>query len=477
MKDRQLPQAIDAEKAILGTCLMNPNIINDIGTMLQPEMFYVETHKFLYNTILEVAKKTGSADLITVCDILRVKGKLDSYGGVIGLTKMTDGIVTDVYVIKYITIVIEKYLLRQYIQSGMKLSNLAYEEDLAEVKEYAESSILDISNIIMNKEPKRIDRCVDEYLIEIEKIINKEKSLSGVASGFTSIDRITGGWQPSDLIIIAGRPSMGKTAVALSLARGAAEMKFPVAIFSLEMSERQVTGRYMSAISGLTNMQLREGKVDLEELGLKSNDIALLPIYVDDTPAITLFELRSKIKKLLVRENIQLVIVDYLQLMKADAKSREQEVSQISRGLKAIAKEFNIPVIAVSQLNRDVEARADKKPRLSDLRESGAIEQDADIVCFIHRPDYYGMGPIVTINGYQNYSVKGLMVLDIAKNRNGICLAIPLFHNEAMSVITDLEESTGKEDSFLNNTNEKRHEHDRINNEACADGSGTDYVF
>ena len=432
-----MPQSLDAEQAIIGTCLVNPDSVNEIISVLKPEMFYIESNRQLYTAIYEVAKKTGSSDLISVCDYLRVKGQLDNFGGILGLTKRTTDIVSESYLMKYVYIVREKYVLREYIKSGFELSNMAYLEDLSVVVEYAESTLLNISNFNQNKEPKKIDVLVDEYLIELEKIISREKSLSGVASGFTTVDRITGGWQDQDLIIIAGRPSMGKTAIALSIARGAAEYNYPVAFFSLEMSESQLTGRYMSAISGRTNVELRSGRVDIMKLGEQSNQIADLPIYIDDTPAITVMELRSKIKKLILKSGIKLVVIDYLQLMKSEAGNREQEVSKISQGLKAIAKEFKIPVIALSQLNRGVEDRGDKKPRLSDLRESGAIEQDADIVCFIHRPAHYGMAS-ATING-DDISSKNVMVFDIAKNRNGACLSFALYHNEALTVISDEE--------------------------------------
>lgn len=433
MTDKPLPQAIDAEQAIIGTCLSYPESIIDIAAVLKPEMFYLESNQQLYTVILEIAKTQGSADIITISEYLRQKGQLENYGGVLGLTKRTENIVSNAYLQNYLYIVREKYALRQYIMLGYKLSNMGYTEDLGDVVEFAEGELFNISNFTQNKEPKAVSRCVDEYLIEVEKIIRKEILLSGVASGFTSIDRITGGWQPQNLVIIAGRPSMGKTSVALTLARQAALLKYPVGIFSLEMSETELTGRFLSSVSGKSNMELRSGKVDLMKLASQSNEIALLPIFIDDTPAITVFELKSKVKKLIVKHGLKLVIIDYLQLMKADAGSREQEVSQVSRGLKALAKELNIPVIALSQLNRSVEDRTDKKPRLSDLRESGAIEQDADIVAFIHRPAYYSMKE-TTISG-EIMDTAGLMIFDIAKNRNGSCLTIPLYHNESLTII------------------------------------------
>lgn len=437
MTDRQLPQAVNAEQAIIGTCFVQPEAIHDIMSILTPEMFYLESNKQLYTAIIDVTKKNGNSDLISITDYLRIKDQLDNFGGVIGLTKRTENIVSDRYLKDYALLVREKYILRQYIIAGFQLVDHAYSETLDQVIEYSETTLFNISNITQSKEPKHISRLVDEYLAEIEKIINKEKRLSGVPSGFTTIDRITGGWQPSDLIIVAGRPSMGKTAVALSLAKGSAEYNFPVAIFSLEMSESQLTGRYLSGVSNRTNMEMRSGHVNLQDLSIKSNEIARLPIYIDDTPAIGLFELRSKIKKLIVRCGVKIAIIDYLQLMKAEAGSREQEVSQISRGLKSIAKEFDIPIIALSQLNRSVEERIDKKPRLSDLRESGAIEQDADIVAFINRPAYYKM-QTTTING-DEVSTAGLMIFDFAKNRNGACVTLPLYHNEALTKIEDVK--------------------------------------
>lgn len=435
MTDRQLPQALDAEQSIIGTCLVNPASILEIGSLLLPEMFYLESNRQLYTAILETAKKTGSADIISLCDFLRTKGTLENFGGVVGLTKLTDNIVSDSYLSKFVDIVREKYILREYIRLGFELSNMAYQGDLDETTEFAESKLFGISNIIQNKEPRRIDRCIDELLVEVSKIYNKEKTLVGVPSGFTAIDRITGGWQSGNLIIIAGRPSMGKTALALSLIKSPVSLDYPACLFSLEMSEAEITTRLLSTISGYTNIEIRNARVDIEKLAEDSNEIAYQPLFIDDTPALTLFDLRSKVKKLIVKYGIKLIIVDYLQLMKAEAGSREQEVSQISRGLKAIAKEFNIPVIALSQLNRAVEDRADKKPRLSDLRESGAIEQDADIVCFIYRPAYYNLTEC-TING-ERFDSKGIISFDCAKDRNGALFSMPLYHNESMTIISE----------------------------------------
>lgn len=442
MKDKQLPCSLEAEQMVIGTCLCVPDAINSVITLLTPGMFYDEGNRRIYTALVDVAKREGRADLVVVTEYLKSRDLLDSVGGIRGLMRRSEKIVTDHYLQDHARVVREKYILREYIFASSKLTNIAYGGDVAEVVEFAESTLFEISNIMQQKEPRRLDVLVDEYLAELEKVIGSEKGLTGVPSGFMTLDRITGGWQPSDLVIIAGRPSMGKTAVALSLAWNAARLKFPVAFFSLEMSESQLTGRLLAGISGKTNTELRRGNVDFNNLALKSNSLAVLPFFIDDTPALSIFDLRSKVKKLIMKEGIKLVIVDYLQLMTSEAASREQEVSKVSRGLKAIAKEFDIPVIALSQLNREVEARAEKQPRLSDLRESGAIEQDADMVCFIYRPAVYGIN-FVTVNGVESNSSK-LIVFDIAKNRNGALASIPLYHNDALTLIRDeiLDEET-----------------------------------
>ena len=432
--DKPLPQAIEAERAIIATCLCYPDTILNVMSIIKSDMFYDAKNRILYEAILETTKK-GTGDIVSITDYLRKNKQLDNIGGVIELSQRTKGVITDAYIENYAYLIKEKYILRQYIFLSDKLSSMSYEEDLDDVVNFAEGELFNISNFTQKKEPLALSRLIDEYLIEIEKIQNKEKKLSGVASGYTQIDRITGGWEPENLIIIAGRPSMGKTAMALSLAKGAAENKFPVGFFSLEMSRRELAGRYLSGLSGKSNIELRSGNINLEDLSNKSNSLALLPIYIDDTPAINIFELRSKVKKLIIRNSIKLVIVDYLQLMRAEGGSREQEVSAISRGLKAMAKDLNIPVIALAQLNREVESRGDKKPRLSDLRESGAIEQDADMVCFIYRPFHYGIYD-VNINN-NSYDTKGLIIFDIAKNRNGALYTVPLYHNESLTIIKD----------------------------------------
>jgi len=426
------PQAIDAEESVLGTCLVYPDSVSE--ARLKPEMFYKDAHRKIFTSILELANK-GFCDLVTVTDDLRKKNQLDSVGGPLALTKLTSNIFSDQMMPNHAVLVRQTFIAREYIRIGQELVNRGFTDDIKDITEFAESSLFQLSDFTQAKEPRHIGVVVDEVLTDVEQIINKEKTLVGIPSGYTSIDRITGGWQQGDLIIVAGRPSMGKTALALALAKNPAILGYPVALFSLEMSDRQIATRLLSGASGFSNLQIRNAKVNLDKLCNDSNEVATMPIYVDDTPAISLFELRSKVKKLILRNGVKMVIVDYLQLMTAEAGNREQEVAKISRGLKAIAKEFNIPVIALAQLNRGVEDRGDRKPRLSDLRESGAIEQDADIVCFVYRPAYYGIESLVIDNAV--IPATGLLCVFCEKDRNGALFSVGLQHNESMTNITE----------------------------------------
>ena len=424
------PQCIDIEASVIGMCMIYPDSVSEIK--LTPEMFYKDAHKKIYSAILQLPNKS---DLLSVTEYLRSKEQLEEAGGLLYLTELTGSIFSNSMIIHHSLLIKEKYLLREYIRIGYELQNKAFEEDLSDVSEYAESSLFQLSDFTQTKEPRAIDKCIDELILEVEKIYNKEKSLIGIPSGFTSIDRITGGWQPGNLIIIAGRPSTGKTALALTLASNPARLHYPVCLFSLEMAEGELTTRFMSGATGYTNVEIRNANINFDRFVDQSNSIANLPIYIDDTPALSLFELRSKVKKVIIRFNVKLIIIDYLQLMKADAGNREQEVSIISRGLKAISKEFNIPVIALSQLNRQVEERADKRPRLADLRESGAIEQDSDIVCFVYRPALYSFKTIDINN--ETLSTEGLMIIDCAKDRNGSLFSKALYHNSSLTIIQE----------------------------------------
>jgi replicative DNA helicase len=428
------PQAIDAEESVLGICLVYPDSISELRLM--PEMFYKDAHQKIFASILEVANN-GLCDLVTVTDDLRKKNQLEAVGGPLAMTQLTSKVFTDQMIQAHTLLVKQTYIAREYIRIGQELVNKGFTDDIADIAEFAETSLFQLSDFTQVKEPRHISHSIDEVLKEVEMIYNKKKSLIGIPSGYTSVDRITGGWQPGNLIIVAGRPSMGKTALALALAKNPAILGYPIGMFSLEMSDMELATRYLSGSSGYTNTQIRNARLDLSKLCADSHETANIPIYIDDTSAISLLELRSKVKKLILKHGVKLIIVDYLQLMSAEAGSREQEVSKISRGLKSIAKEFNIPVIALSQLNRGVEDRADRKPRLSDLRESGAIEQDADIVCFVYRPAYYGLESMV-IDNIVTPSF-GLLCVYCEKNRNGALFSVGLEHNSSMTNITDRE--------------------------------------
>lgn len=441
------PQAIDAEESVLGICLMYPDSISEIR--LKPEMFYKDANQKIFASILELANK-GVCDLVTVTADLRKKSQLEAIGGPVYVTMLTTKVFSDQMIPNHALMIKQTYIAREYIRIGQELINRGFTDDIEDINEFAETSLFQLSDFTQVKEPIHISQAIDEVLKETEQIYNKEKTLIGIPSGYSSVDRITGGWQPGNLIIVAGRPSMGKTALALALAKNPANLGYPIGIFSLEMSGSELATRYLSDDKGYSNTQIRNARVDLNKLCTDSNKTAILPIYIDDTPAISLFELRSKVKKLILRQGIKMVIVDYLQLMTAEAGNREQEVSKISRGLKAIAKEFNIPVIALSQLNRCVEDRADRKPRLSDLRESGAIEQDADIVCFFYRPAYYGIESMVIDN--QTIPSSGLVCVYCEKDRNGALFSEGLQHNPSMTVITEpkevFSESNSNQSSF-----------------------------
>lgn len=428
------PQAIDIESLVLGTCLVYPDSIFDVR--LLPQMFYKEAHQRIFNSILEVAKK-GGCDLATVTNHLRDTGQLEQIGGPVYIVNLTNNVFTDKMLDRYSLIVKEKYLKREFIRVSSEIQGRAFDDSilLDELIDYSESELFAISDVTQTNEVEKLSRIIDAQLIEIQKVCTKEKNLTGVPSGFLNIDRATGGWQEENLIIIASRPSMGKTALALALSQNASKLGYPVGLFSLEMSKKELANRFLSSASDYTNIQIRNGEINLEKLIEKSNDVAELPIYIDDTPSISLFELRSKAKKMILRNEVKIIIIDYLQLMKGDGETREQEVSRISRGLKAISKEFHVPVIALSQLNRKCEERKDKRPMLSDLRESGSIEQDADIVGLLWRPAYYDIRTVEVERIEQ--SSEGVLFIDVAKNRNGATGDFVLYHNPALTKIED----------------------------------------
>ncbi len=418
------PQSPDLEKAVLGALLIQSSAIYDITSIIQSTSFYIPAHKLIYETMVALAQAQKPIDAITVSEELKAKNQLDEVGGLPYLVELTELIGTASHLEYHARIIQQKYIQRELIRTSTEIQKASFDEtkDVEELITFAEGEIFKISEGSIKKDLVRIGSVVDSAKLAIENAAKQKGKLRGVPSGFTDLDRLTSGWQPSDLIIIAARPSMGKTAFVLSMARNmAVKFEKPVAFFSLEMSSLQLVNRLIAAETEIAGEKIRNGDLsdnDWKIFESKLSGLEKAPLYVDDTPAISVFELRAKCRRLArSKEGLAVVIIDYLQLMTSGADnkgSREQEVSNISRSLKAIAKELNVPIIALSQLNRSVETRSnDKRPQLSDLRESGAIEQDADIVAFIHRPEYYG------IKEEDGVPTTGLANIIVAKHRNG----------------------------------------------------------
>lgn len=418
------PQAIDIEEAVLGAIMLEKDAVNAVLDILKPESFYKDQHQKIYQAIVDLSINQEPIDLFTVTQELRKKNLLDEVGGPYYITQLTNKIASAAHIEFHARIIAQKYIQRELIRVSGDIQNRAFDDglDIDDLLDFAESEMFKVAEGTIKKEMQPVNVLIKEAILQIQEAGQREDHLSGVPSGYTKLDRITSGWQRSDLVIIAARPSMGKTAFVLSMARNmAGDHKRGVAVFSLEMSSLQLVNRLISAETEISSERIRNGKLNTtewEQLERKIKTLVDAPIYIDDTPAISIFELRAKCRRLKQQHNIDIIIIDYLQLMTTniDTKgSREQEVSHISRSLKAIAKELNVPVIALSQLNRSVEVRSGtKRPQLSDLRESGAIEQDADLVLFIHRPEKYGF-----LEDEEGNSLRGVAEIIIAKHRNG----------------------------------------------------------
>lgn len=419
------PQALDLEEAVLGALMLESDSITTVQEYIDEKAFYKPEHRIIYHNINELSQERKPVDLYTVVDKLRSNKQLKKVGGVEYLTKLTDRIGSAANIEFYARIIAQKYVQRALIDAAANIQKKAYDSsmDVADLIGDAEKAILEVTEGHVKKSVQSASDILKKTIRAIEIAGKNNTKYSGIRTGFTALDDITLGWQPSDLIIIAARPSMGKTAFVLSLARNVTvDYNIPVAFFSLEMSSVQLMTRLVVAETGFTGTLIRSGKLTPEQwkhLEVKVKPLGTAPLYIDDTPALSVFEFRSKVRRLYSTSGIKLIIIDYLQLMTAgghgDKGNREQEVAFISRTLKAIAKELDIPVIALSQLNRTTESRGgSKRPQLSDLRESGAIEQDADIVAFIHRPEYYGFD--TTDDGQPT---AGLAEIILAKHRNG----------------------------------------------------------
>jgi len=426
------PQARELEEAVLGAVMLEKDALPAIVDFLKTDSFYVEANKLIYQAILRLFNRSEPVDILTVTEELRKSGELEVAGGPYYITELTNRVATAANVEFHARIIAQKYIQRELIRTSTEIVRDAFDEttDVFELLDRSEQNLFAITDQNMRRNYADVGTLIEQAKKDIKNAAEHQDSLTGVASGFLALDRMTGGWQKSDLIIVAARPGMGKTSFVLSMARNAALIgKKAVALFSLEMASLQLTTRLISAESELPIEKLRKGNLanhEILQMESKVKELSNAPIFIDDTPALNIFELRAKARRLKMQHNIEMIIIDYLQLMSggSDNKNgnREQEISNISRSLKNIAKELNIPVIALSQLSRAVETRGgNKRPQLSDLRESGAIEQDADMVVFLYRPEYYGIE--VDDN---NFSTKGRAEIIIAKHRNGALDSVPV---------------------------------------------------
>jgi replicative DNA helicase len=427
--DRVQPQARDMEEAVLGSMMLDKEAVAEVIDILKPESFYVEAHQHIYDVIYDLFAKSQPVDILTVCEQLRRNDKLDLVGGPYYISQLTMRVGSTANVEHYARIVAEKYIMRELIKNSSEIIKDAYDNtnDVFEILDKAEKGLFSITEQNLRRSYDSMSNLVAAAIKQLEHIKNQEGGLIGVPSGFSGLDRLTAGWQKSDLIILAARPAMGKTAFVLNLARNSAiNYKRPVAVFSLEMSSLQLVNRLITAETGISAEKLKRADLQPHEwvqLTSKVESLAAAPIFIDDTPGINIFELRAKCRRLKMQHDVQLIIIDYLQLMSGGssdkkgggAGNREQEISLISRSLKGIAKELNVPVIALSQLSRAVETRGgDKRPQLSDLRESGSIEQDADMVLFLYRPEYYGL-----TQDEEGAPTAGITEVIVSKHRNG----------------------------------------------------------
>ncbi len=438
--EKLLPQNVEAEAGVLGSLLIDPEATVQVADFLRPEDFYREAHRAIFQAVLDLYEGGQPADLITLTDELQRRGKLDEIGGISYVSSLANQVPTSANVEYYAHIVERTAILRRLIHAAGQIAAVAYNEpDADNALEQAEKLIFNVSQRATRSDFDPIRVTLNEYIDKLDQLHERRGTIVGVGTGFSDLDKMTGGLQKSDLIILAARPSVGKTALALSLAHNAAlRFSHGIAVFSLEMSKEQLVARLLSMDAAVDQQRLRTGFIDDDEWERISESVGRLsdaPIYIDDTPGISLVEMRSKARRLMVERGFELLIVDYLQLMQGSGggrsghENRVQEISEISRGLKGLARELNVPVLALSQLSRAVESRTDKKPQLSDLRESGSIEQDADVVMFIYRDEVYN----------PDTDRRNIADIIIAKHRNGPVGQISLFFQAAQTRYRDLE--------------------------------------
>jgi replicative DNA helicase len=445
------PQANELEEAVLGAIMLEKDKLADVLEIIQSaDCFYTDAHQKTYAAIRSLFDKGMPVDLLTVTEELRKNGELEIVGGPYFLTKLTMSVVSSAHVEAHARLVMEKYIMRELIRISGDVIGDAYNDstDVFDLLDKAESNLYEITDKHLRKNFKSLKEVLVTTVQEIEEAKNNKADVTGVPTGFTALDRLTSGWQKNALIIVAARPAVGKTAFCLNLAMNAAlntGKPFPVAFFSLEMGAGELVKRMLAATTEVSMDAITKGRMQEHEfvqLTQRMTKLASAPIFLDDQAALNIFELRAKARRLKQRHDIQMIVIDYLQLMQADINkggNREQEISKISRDLKSLAKELEIPIIALSQLNRGVESRKESKvPQLSDLRESGAIEQDADMVMFLYRPEYYGIN-----NDEMGQSIEGETHIHIAKNRSGQTDTVKVRFIKEYQKFVDLDDGTG----------------------------------
>ncbi|MFT4898404.1 MAG: replicative DNA helicase [Flavobacteriales bacterium] len=444
------PQALDYEEAVLGAVMIEKDALTEVVDILKPESFYKNAHQKIYAAIQGLFQRSEPIDLLTVKTALEKEGQLEIIGGPAYIAQLTSKIASAANIEEHARIISQKYIQRELIRISSEIIRDSFDEtsDVFDILDSAEQKLFQVAQGNIRKSHDTMASLIIAAKEQIKKAAESGDGINGIPTGFTRLDKLTSGFKGSELLIIAARPAMGKTALVLSMARNIVlDYKMPVAIFSLEMSALQMVLRMVSNESGLEQEKLKKGNLaqhEWEQLNSKVSALSEAPLYIDDTPGLSVFELRAKARRLKAQHDIQMIVIDYLQLMSAGGKdggNRQEEISIISRSLKIIAKELDVPVIALSQLSRAVETRGgDKRPQLSDLRESGAIEQDADMVMFIYRPEYYE----ITEDAEGNSTV-GLTEIIVAKHRNGALENVPLRFEGKYGRFVDWEQ-----DSFAN---------------------------
>ncbi len=442
------PQALEVEKTVLGALMIDKDAYAVVCETLYPESFYDKKHSLIFSAIRDLSMEERPVDILTVTNQLAKNGVLDEVGGPIYITELSSRVASSANLQEHASIIAQKFFARQLISFAGNIETKAFDEttDIDTLMQEAEGALFELSQRNMKKDYTQIDPVIKNAVEVITKAAEKKDGLTGVPSGYNKLDEITSGWQPSDLVIIAGRPAMGKTSFALSMAKNmVADLKIPMAFFSLEMSNVQLVNRLISNCCEIQGSKILNGQLqpdEWERLDKRLNHLIGAPLYVDDTPGLSVFELRTKARRLVREHGVQIIMIDYLQLMNATGmrfSSRQEEVSIISRSLKGLAKELDIPILALSQLNRSVESREGnegKRPQLSDLRESGAIEQDADMVLFVHRPEYYHI-----FQSENGVDLRGVAQIIIAKHRKGATGDVNLRFKGEFTRFENLEES------------------------------------